>query len=301
MKPEMKYTYEEMSKVINYPKGMKMIKGNKDNIRAFIGEDVVYNKRDGIELKLRLVYPETLDENKKYPLFFHVQGSAWMKQNLNSHILDFKDIVTFGYILAVVEYRPSDVALFPAQVLDAKCAMRYIQNHSDELHIDMNNVFVSGESSGGHTSSLCWATWKNSKLDYTDENLCNVRGFVDLYGVSNLATIHKYRSAFEHKKFSPATMIIGVDSLLENLELALKASPISYIDDESNNDPLLIMHGNKDRVVPFEQSIEIYEKCVKHNKNVEFYCVDDADHGGNVFYCQDTLNALIDFLEKYAH
>lgn len=301
MKPEMKYTYEEMPKVIDYPKGIKMIKGNKDNIRAFIGEDVVYSKRDGIELKLRFIYPETLDENKKYPLFFHVQGSAWMKQNLNSHILDFKDIVTCGYILAVVEYRPSDVALFPAQVFDAKCAMRYIQDHCDELHIDMNNIFVSGESSGGHTSSLCWATWKNSKLDYTDETLCNVRGFIDLYGVSNLSTMHKYCSAFEHEKFSPATMIIGVDSLLENLELALKASPISYIDNESNNDPLLIMHGNKDRVVPFEQSIELYEKCVKYDKNIEFYCVDDADHGGNVFYCQETLNVLIDFLKRYSH
>jgi len=301
MKLEMKYTYEDMPKVINYPKGMKVIKGNKDNIRAFIGEDVVYIKRDGIELKLRLVYPETLDENKKYPLFFHVQGSAWMKQNLNSHILDFKDIITHGYILAVVEYRPSDVALFPAQVLDAKCAMRYIQSHSDELHIDMKNVFISGESSGGHTSSMCWATWKNSKLDYTDEPLCIVRGFVDLYGVSNLSTIHKYCSAFDHAESSPATMIIGVDSILDNLDLALKASPIYYIDNESNNDPLLIMHGNKDRVVPFEQSIELYEKCVNYNKNVEFYCVDDADHGGNVFYCQDTLNVIIDFLEKYTH
>jgi acetyl esterase/lipase len=299
MEPKMKYTYEEMPKVVNYPEGTKVIKGDKDNIRAFIGEDIIYTKRDGIDLKLRLVYPETLDKNKKYPLFFHVQGSAWKKQNLNSHILDFKDIITHGYVLAVVEYRPSDVALFPAQILDAKCAMRYIQNHSDELPIDINNVFISGESSGGHTSAMCWATWKNFRLDDTEEVLCKVRGFIDLYGVSNLSTMHKYPSAFDHDKSSPATMIIGVDSLLDNLDLALKASPVSYIDDESNNDPLLIMHGNKDRVVPFEQSIELYETCVKYNKNVEFYSVDDGDHGGNVFYCQDTLNVLIDFLEKY--
>ena len=37
MEPKMKYTYEEMPKVVNYPEGTKVIKGDKDNIRAFIG------------------------------------------------------------------------------------------------------------------------------------------------------------------------------------------------------------------------------------------------------------------------
>ena len=298
MKLEMKYTYEKMPKVTNYPEGTKVVSGNKNNVRAFIGNDVVYCKKDGIELKLRFIYPESLEENKKYPLFFHVQGSAWMKQNLNSHILDFKDIVTKGYILAIVEYRPSDVALFPAQILDAKCAMRYIQEHSEELRIDMNNIFVSGDSSGGHTSSMCWATWKNYKLDYTDEPLCDVKGFINLYGVSNLSTMHKYCSAFDHDKSSPATKILGVDSISDNLDVALKASPVYYVDENSNNDPLLIIHGNKDRVVPFEQSIELYEKCVTYDKNVDFYCIDDADHGGNVFYCKETIDVIINFLEK---
>ena len=295
---EIKYTYEEMPKVTDYPKGMKIIKGDKNNIRAFIENDVVYCEKDGIELKLRLVYPESLEENKKYPLFFHVQGSAWMKQNLNNRILDFKDIVTKGYILAIVEYRSSDVALFPAQILDAKCAMRYIQNHSEELKIDINNVFISGDSSGGHTSAMCWVTWKNHELDYTDEQLCDVKGFINLYGVSNLSTMHKYCSAFEHNEDSPATMILGVNRISDNLEVALKASPVYYVNENSNNDPFLIIHGNKDRVVPFEQSIELYEKCITYNKDVNFYCVDEADHGGNVFYCKETIDVIINFLEK---
>ena len=295
---EIKYTYEEMPKVTDYPKGMKIIKGDKNNIRAFIENDVVYCEKDGIELKLRLVYPESLEENKKYPLFFHVQGSAWMKQNLNNRILDFKDIVTKGYILAIVEYRPSDVALFPAQILDVKCAMRYIQNHSEELRVDINNIFISGDSSGGHTSAMCWATWKNHELDYTDEQLCDVKGFIDLYGVSNLSTMHKYCSAFEHNEDSPATMILGVNRISDNLEVALKASPVYYVNENSNNDPFLIIHGNKDRVVPFEQSIELYKKCITYNKDVNFYCVDEADHGGSVFYCKETIDVIINFLEK---
>ncbi|MCR1949765.1 alpha/beta hydrolase [Clostridium sp. DSM 100503] len=296
-----KYTYDDMPKVTNYPRRTKVIKGDKKNVRAFIGKDIVYCEKDGMELKLRFIYPEQLKENEKYPLFLHVQGSAWMKQDLNEHVLDFKDIVTSGYVLAIVEYRPSNVALFPGQVLDTKCAMRYIQKHSNELNIDINNVFISGDSSGGHTASLCWATWNNYKIDYTNELLCDVRGFINLYGVSNLATMNKYCSAFDHERNSPATDIIGVDCLSDNLDLALQASPIFYINDYSNDDPLLIIHGNKDRVVPFEQSIELYEKCSSHNKNVDFYCVDDADHGGSLFYCKDTIDIIISFLRKYTN
>lgn len=300
MIPEMKYSYETMPKVTNYPKGTKVVNGNKENISAFISNDIVYAVKDGIELKLRMIYPVKLfEENKKYPLFFHVQGSAWMKQNLNDHIFDFKDIVTSGYIVAIVEYRPSDVTLFPGQILDAKCAMRYIQTHSEELKVDLENVFVSGDSSGGHTSTMCWATWKNGMLDDTKEPLCSIKGFIDLYGVSNLATMHHYESAFVHETNSPATAILGVDHISTHLDKALAASPISYINEESNDDPLLIMHGNKDRMVPFEQSIELFEKCVEHKKNIEFYCVNDADHGGSVFYCKETLKVIIEFLKKY--
>ena len=92
----MKYTYDEMPKVTKYPEGTKVINGDKDEIRAVIVGKVIYCTKDGIELKLRLVYPESLEENKKYPLFMHVQGSAWMKQDLSEHILDFNDIVTKG-------------------------------------------------------------------------------------------------------------------------------------------------------------------------------------------------------------
>lgn len=110
--------------------------------------------------------------------------------------------------------------------------------------------------------------------------------------------MNKYCLAFEHDKDSPATMILGVDSISENLDVALKASPVYYVDENSNNDPLLIIHGNKDRVIPFEQSIELYEKSVNYNKNVDFYCVNDGDHDGNVFYCKETIDTIINFLEK---
>ena len=34
-------------------------------------------------------------------------------------------------------------------------------------------------------------------------------------------------------------------------------------------------------------------------KTVEFYKVKNADHGGNVFYCQATLDVILDFLNRH--
>ena len=39
-----------------------------------------------------------------------------------------------------------------------------------------------------------------------------------------------------------------------------EASPVSYLEAKMNLLPILILHGSKDHVVPFEQSVELYQK-----------------------------------------
>ena len=64
----LKYSYEEMKKSTATVEGMKIIEGNVNNLRAKISADIIYCNRDGVDLKLRMIYPEHLDETKKYPL-----------------------------------------------------------------------------------------------------------------------------------------------------------------------------------------------------------------------------------------
>ena len=51
-------------------------------------------------------------------------------------------IAKLGYVVAIVEYRPSDVALFPAQIIDAKYAVQYMVEHKDEYCVDPNNLIL---------------------------------------------------------------------------------------------------------------------------------------------------------------
>ncbi|SDB83478.1 Acetyl esterase/lipase [Pelagirhabdus alkalitolerans] len=278
-----------------------MIQGDHQHIRAKMErDDLVYQTKGGRDLRIRMVYPDYHHEKKIYPLIMHVQGSAWFEQNLNGQILDFKDIVTSGYVLAIVEYLPLPEATFPSHVEDAKMAIRYLNRHADKLGIDMENTFISGDSSGGHTALMCWATWNTDQLDVSTEPLPPIKGCIDLYGVVDIVSIADAESAIDHTlSDSPEALLIGGKKPIEHVEKAEEASVIHYLDNAKTYPPLLIMHGNKDTVVPFEQSVQLFEYCQSANIDAEMYCVDDADHGGSLFYCDAVIQTMIQFLNRH--
>lgn len=75
-------------------------------------------------------------------------------------------------------------------------------------------------------------------------------------------------------------------------------NPMNYISEEREMKPLLIIHGDKDRVVPFQQSVLLYEKMRATQKTVEFYKLEGADHGGDAFLKEPVCDVVEEFLKK---
>ena len=69
---------------------------------------------------------------------------------------------TFGFHCFVVDYRVSP-AHFPAPLLDARRAMRFVRANAEKFGIDKEKIAVIGSSAGGHLVSLL-STYKE-KLD----------------------------------------------------------------------------------------------------------------------------------------
>lgn len=284
------------------PSGMKTIEADLTNVLAHMDrEDIVYTRKNGRNLHIKLVYPDQHGmENATYPVLVHVQGSAWFNQNLNGHVHDFKDIVTNGFILAVVEYLPIPDGQFPSQIEDTKTAVRYLAAHAEELRLDMTKLFLSGDSSGGHTALMSWATWNTADLDTSETPLPELKAVIDLYGVSDFTTIAKYQSSVPHDSpTSPENLLLGDFLKLDDWDNALRASVRHYLNKEESYPPLLIMHGNRDSIVPFEQSTELQDLCQSLGISSEFYCVDEADHGGGPFFTREVLAIIIDFLKSH--
>ena len=293
------YDDESMPKSQATTTGMKIIKGDYSNILARQEiEDIIYTKKNNKDLRIRMVYPQSNQAVTKWPMVVHVQGSAWFQQNLSEHLLDFKKIVTSGFILAVVEYLPLPEAIFPSKIEDLKTAVHFLSKNSQKYHIDLNNIFLSGDSSGGHTALMSWATWNQPFFEQSSEKLPPIRGCINHYGVVDLRTTPNGASTFDHASInSVEAQFLGGKRPLDFPELAEQSAVVSYINQEWEYAPLLILHGNKDRVVPFEQSIQLFEACKKHDLEAQFYCVDEADHGGPLFYSEAVIDTIIDFLK----
>jgi len=301
-------TYNEMKTYTDSTPGMKMIKGDVENKRAMIADDVVYAVKDGVELHLRLIYPRTVhseDVVEKYPVLVHIQGSAWYPQFMNDHVMDFKGFAEAGFVVAIVQYRDSFTAKIPGQICDAKDAVRYIALHAEELNIDSEHIFLSGDSSGGHTSAMCWASWPVSgQLDENTEEktaLPEVKAFLDFYGPSDFFTLIKEYSPMNHlEEGGPESLALGCYiNDPDQEERVRECNVLTYVVPEVKNAPLCIFHGNKDRLIPLQQSVILYETAKAAGKDVEFYCVDGADHGGAAFYCKAFFDVLIPYMKSF--
>ena len=283
--------------------GMKVIEGDTKNIQPKIQKlQPVYAIKDGKELRIKFIYPEQ-DENEKqkYPLLVFVQGSAWKEQSMDNHVMDMYEIVKSGVVVAIIQYRSSAVAPFPAQVEDTKTAVRYLVKHASAYPIDVNNIFLSGDSSGGHTALCCLATWENHKLDDEKSNLPNLKGCIDFYGPTHLEKMCYEPSLVEHKGVnSPEGREIGGFDVTKEKELAWDCSPIAYFTKNQKIPPLLMIHGSRDTQVPFGQSVLLYEHLKNLNiSSVDLYQIKGADHGGSLFWCKDTLDLVINFIKSH--
>ncbi|MGN1183186.1 MAG: alpha/beta hydrolase fold domain-containing protein [Faecalibacillus sp.] len=286
------YSYETFPSYDEDIDGIIELKGKKDNLRCRM-KDVEY--QDGCII--RFLFPHTiLDEKRKYPLVIHVQGSGWYKQDMADHIFDFMPIVKSGIAYAIIQYRHSPQFHFPTQIIDTKKAIRFIERHADQYPIDISQLFLSGDSSGGHTALMTLFTYNQGLFDIEKSILPPLKGCIDLYGVTHFLTMNDWYSKYHYDENSSIDFM-GKEHIDE--ESMEKASPINYIEQNESLPPILILHGSKDHVVPFTQSIELYQKLKEYHFDVQLARVKDADHGRSIFYVDDVYQCLINFIKSH--
>src|SRR4029078_9286966 len=60
----------------------------------------------------------------------------------------------FGFFAMSIDYRLKNCTPAPACYQDLQCAIRYVDAHAKEFHIDPKRIFLIGQSAGGHLVSL---------------------------------------------------------------------------------------------------------------------------------------------------
>jgi acetyl esterase/lipase len=186
-----------------------------------------------------------------------------------------------GYAVASINYRLSQHALFPAQIEDVKAAVRWLRASSETYHLDPNRFGVWGASAGGHLAAMLGTTGNINTYDI-GENLevsSRVQVVVDHFGPTDFLQMDAQRlpeGMVHGTPDSPESELIG-GLIQENKDRVARANPITYV--SSDAPPFLIIHGDSDPLVPYQQSVLLKDALEAVGVLVSFYTVVGEGHG----------------------
>tara|TARA_B100001250_G_C19790240_1_gene786127 strand:+ start:242 stop:1255 length:1014 start_codon:yes stop_codon:yes gene_type:complete len=264
-------------------------------------KDVVYASYGERDVVINLLLP-SIESAESFPLIMFVQGSAWLPQNVYRSLPVLVDLARSGYVIASIEYRHSREALAPAQAQDVKAAIRFMRANAVRYNINPAKVGIMGSSSGGHLAALVGTSdGEITFLSQDNSDMPNdVQAVVDFFGPTDFRQMDDYPSQIIHNDArSPESLVVGGPIQdPEQRAMVSTYNPIAYISAEKDIPPFLIIHGDVDPLVPFNQSVLLYEALKEANKEVTFYRVNGAGHGPGIFSA-DIMTIAKDFLDQH--
>lgn len=251
-------------------------------------------ERTEVDLHLSVLRPF---ESSLHPLpvIFWFCGGGWVTVDHNGRLPNLVDFVRAGYVVVSVEYRTSDQAHWPAQLEDAKAAIRYIKAHAKHYGIDPQRAVAMGESAGGHLASMVALTGgiqEYEKGNYLYQN-SDVKVAIPWCGIVSPLTA-KQRSRTDSLDYI-------YDQLLDcepenNPALVAKANPRTFIHGQDVS--FLLLHGTNDDVAPLQDDEEFYNDLIAHDMTADLYELEGARHLDADFIQPEVIQLILAFLRK---
>jgi acetyl esterase/lipase len=94
------------------------------------------------------------DKPGVYPAILDIHGGGWKDRQVENDKPMMERLASRGFVTALVAYRLSGDAKYPAALTDCKSAVRYLRANSGKFKIDPDRIGVMGGSAGGHLSGL---------------------------------------------------------------------------------------------------------------------------------------------------
>lgn len=244
--------------------------------------DIPFVFPGGIRRAFDLIVPDA--EPRQIPLLMWIHGGGWCggeKRICN----EFERFSCHGCAVLSIDYRFSQDAPFPAQLIDCKSALRWARAHAAEYGYNAARVIVGGSSAGGHLAALMGVSNEAAAYDCGEnlEQSSAVQGVVDFFGPTDL---------------SPERLPALKDELLALLggdpALAAQASPLRLI--SGREPPFLILHGSADPLVPVVQSRAFYQSLTQAGVCAHYCEVPGGDHG---FDTPEVYRCLTEFIHTH--
>lgn len=245
------------------------------------------------DLKMDIIFPR--EAAKPVPGIVWICGGGWLEMSTCAHLAYLTELARCGFVVASVQYRTSNEAKFPAQLMDVKAAIRYLRAHAARYHLDPERMGVMGESAGGHLTAMAALTGKEKAFDQGDylEYSSEVQAACPWYVPTDVTKMPL--DIPRDMQAAPESLLIGMNAAL-HLEEALKACPVSYVTEDAP--PFLILHGMNDHTVPFQQGEILHDALEAKGNDVTLLAIEEADHADRQFFQRQMWKIIEDFFAE---
>ena len=286
--------------------GMFILNTGLVKSQSRIEKNIVIGTYSGLALLMDVHYPE---KPNGYGII-HIPGSAWWKalgynapllsQNMKVEIYG-KPLVEQGYTVFSLNHRAIPRFQFPSQLDDVQRAVRFIRFHADTFKIDPNSIGAVGGSSGGHLVSLLGVL--DGKGNPSDPDPVNRMSAKVQTVVARATPIDLARVKGKGNLF--IALFVGAVAPTEDpnsmeSQLYWAASPINFI--SSDDPPFLLLHGDKDDSIPYEQSELMRDALKDVGVETRLITIPGGGHGATFPGAQnppDYIGAMINWFDHH--
>ena len=260
--------------------------------------NLTYRTASNQQLKMDVYYRRGVTTPQ--PTIVYMHGGFWVAGTKETAIAGLLPWFEMGWNVVNVEYRlgvatdPSTLA--PAAVDDCFCALRYVAALPANYNIDKNRIVVTGESAGGHLALSMGMIPESAGLGrecigaaappaaggrgaapapaaptpVTLPPLPKVAAVINWFGVTDVPDVidGPNRQAAAARWFG---------DMANPLEVAKKVSPLTYV--RTGLPPILTIHGDADRTVPYPEAVRLHEALAKINAPNQLLTIPGGGHG----------------------
>jgi len=253
--------------------------------------DVVYGHKDGLAMTFDVLKPKA-NANGAAVIFMVSGGwvSTWTPPEQMANRFDA--LLTKGFTVIALRHGSSPRYLIPDIVADVRRAVRFIRYSAAQWGVDPNRLGVHGGSAGGHLS-LVIATTSDTGVPGAKEPFMRES--------NRVASVVAYFPPVDLRAWARGLAPTTPDAtrfpaLNFEREKAADYSPIVHV--TRDDPPALLIHGDKDPLVPISHSQDMFKMLQQTGVKSEFITIPGAGHGFEGADAQRATAAMVAWFEQ---
>jgi acetyl esterase/lipase len=273
-------------------------------------EDVIYGRKWGMALTLDVFTPRK-DANGA-AVIFAVSG-GWFSGHEAINPAGLAEFLRRGYTVFAVVHGSQPKYAIPEILQDMNRAVRFIRSHARDYKIDPDRIGIAGGSAGGHLSLMqgtAGDAGNPDAKDPIDRVSSRVEAVACFFPPTDFLNWgqdgHEQNSQTIPDPFKPALDFHEQDKqthLFQRIEdkdkvrhVLKQISPITHVSKDSP--PTLIIHGDKDTLVPIQQAESFVAKLKEAGVPAKLIVKEGAGHGWPDLVVKD-MPTIADWFDKY--